>query len=269
MGVVDFGGSDAPMTDEEIAKAGGDVLHVPTVLGAVAVVFNLSGIHSLKMDARTLAGIYLGKINKWDDDAIAALNPGINLPNKDILVARRSDGSGTTFIFSAYLSKVSLDWASRVGAGKSLSWPVGVGGKGNAGVAGVVKSKDGAIGYVELSYAVTNKLAMVALKNKSGNFVLPANESTTAAAAGAIAKMPKDFRVDLTNAAGANSYPIIGLTWLLVHKKQANAEKGKALVGFLKWALTSGQQYAPELYYSPLPDGLRSKVLAAVEAIRF
>ena len=267
--ITDFGASDAAMTDDEMNKAGGDVLHVPTVMGPVALTYNLPGISEIKLDADTLAGIYLGEITKWNDDAIASLNPGVALPDRNILTVHRSDGSGTTNIFSNYLAKVSIKWASRVGAGKSLSWPVGVGGKGNSGVAGVVKTNVGAIGYVELSYAMTNNFPTMPLKNREGKFVKPSIDSTVAAAAGAVKKIPADFRADLTNAPGDDSYPIVGLTWLLVRKTQSNPEKGRALVDFLEWALTDGQKYAPELYYAPLPTGLRDKVLAAVGKVSY
>ena len=266
---VDFGASDAPMTNGEIAKAGGDVLHIPTVMGAVAISYNLPGISELNLDADALADIFLGKIKKWNDETISTLNPGINLPDKSILVAHRSDGSGTTSIFSNYLAKVSSDWASQVGAGKALSWPEGVGGKGNEGVTGVIKVHEGAIGYIELSYAMSNNLPVVALKNRAGKFVKPTIASTSAAAAGALKKMPGDFRADITNAAGADSYPISGMTWILAHKQQKDPEKGKALVDFLNWALTTGQQYAEPLLYAPLPESLRAKILVTVKSIRY
>ncbi len=268
-GTVDFGASDAPMTNSEIAKAGGDVLHIPTVMGAVAISYNLPGVSELKFDADVLADIFLGKIKKWNNEAITALNPGVNLPDKNILVAHRSDGSGTTAIFSSYLAKVSSAWASQVGAGKALSWPVGVGGKGNEGVTGVIKVNQGAIGYIELSYAISNNLPVVALKNRVGKFVKPTIASTSAAAAGALKKMPSDFRVDITNAAGAGAYPISGMTWLLVHKQQKDAAKGKALVDFLRWSLTTGQKDAEPLLYAPLPANLRAKILDAVKSINY
>ncbi|OGC23274.1 phosphate ABC transporter substrate-binding protein PstS [candidate division WOR-1 bacterium RIFOXYB2_FULL_42_35] len=267
-GITDFGGSDAPMTDKQINSAGGDVLHIPTVMGAVAVSYNLSGVGSLNLDADTLAGIFLGKIKKWNQ-------VDSSFPDKDIIVCHRSDGSGTTDIFTSYLAKVSLDWASKVGAGNAVAWPVGLGGKGNAGVAGLIKVNDGSIGYVELSYAIENKLTVAALKNKAGIYVVPSLDSTSAAADGALnSKKVKqliasgDFRLDLTNALGARSYPIVGMTWLLVHKKQADAKKGQALVDYLKWVLNDGQQYAPELLYAPLPQNIKSKVLAVVEGIK-
>ncbi|MFA5113356.1 MAG: phosphate ABC transporter substrate-binding protein PstS [Candidatus Margulisiibacteriota bacterium] len=265
-GVVDFGGTDAPMTDAEIKSAGGDVLHIPTVMGAVAVVYN-AGFEGLKLDGDTLAAIFLSEIKKWNDPAIVELNPGLSLPDKSIKVVHRSDSSGTTDIFTNYLAKVSTAWAAKVGAGKSVSWPAGVGGKGNPGVAGAVKNNGGAIGYVELAYAETNNLAVAAMKNRSGNYIKPSVDGTTAAAAGGIGKIPADFRGELLNQKGANSYPICGFTWLVVHQQQGNAEKGEALKSFLRWAMADGQRYAKELYYAPLPDQLITKVLAAVEGI--
>lgn len=268
-GITDFGGTDDPMTDEDIKSAGADVLHIPTVMGAVAVSYNLPGIAGIKLDADTLSKIFLGEIRKWNDSRIAAINPGIVFPDKNITVAHRSDGSGTTAIFSSYMAKVSSVWAAKVGKGKSLNWPVGVGGKGNSGVAGIIKMNEGAVGYVELSYAITNNLPVASLKNRSGNFVEPTLDSTAAAAAGVLNKMPSDFRMDLTNASGRDSYPIVGLTWLIVRKNQANHEKGEALASFLKWAVTSGQKYAGELLYAPLPAGLQNKVLAVIESIKY
>jgi phosphate transport system substrate-binding protein len=265
-GVVDFGASDAPMTDSEIDKAGGDIVHIPTVAGAIAVVYN-AGFADLRLDGETLAGIFLGEIKKWNDAQIAELNPGINLPDKEIKVAHRSDSSGTTDIFTGYLAKVDSRWAAKVGAGKSVAWPVGVGGKGNPGVAGAVKNNDGSIGYVELAYAETNNLASAKLKNKAGVFVAPSVDGTTAAMAGGLKKIPADFRGEILNQKGSAAYPICGMTWLLVHKNQANAEKGTELKAFLKWALTDGQRSAKELYYARLPDQLVTKVLAVVEGI--
>ena len=266
-GVVDFGASDAPMTDDELQKAGGDVLHIPTVAGAIAVVYN-AGIDGLRLDGETLAGIFLGEIKKWNDDKIAELNPGLNLPDKNIVVAHRSDASGTTDIFTNYLANVSTTWAAKVGAGKSVAWPVGVGGKGNPGVAGAVKNNDGSIGYVELAYAETNNLSSAKMKNKAGVFVSPSVDGTTSAMAGGLKKIPPDFRGEILNQKGSSTYPICGMTWLLVHKNQSNAEKGTALKDFLKWALTDGQKSAAGLYYAPLPDSLRTKVLAAVDSIQ-
>ncbi|MFA4905090.1 MAG: phosphate ABC transporter substrate-binding protein PstS [Candidatus Margulisiibacteriota bacterium] len=268
-GTVDFGASDAALTNEQIAQAGGDVLHIPTVMGAVAISYNLPGVPELRLDSAVLADIFLGKIKKWNDGAIAELNPGVNLPDKSILVAHRSDGSGTTSIFSTYLAKVSSAWASKVGAGTALSWPAGVGGKGNEGVTGVIKVNPGAIGYIELSYAITNKLPVVTMKNRAGKFVKPSLATTSAAAAGALRKMPGDFRADITNAAGADSYPICGMTWILAHQQQKDAEKGKALVDFLTWSLTTGQKYAEPLLYAPLPETLQARVMDAVKSINY
>jgi phosphate transport system substrate-binding protein len=274
-GITDYGGSDAAMSDKQINKAGGDVLHIPTCMGAVAVVYNLPGVKGLKLDAETLVDIFMGKIKNWKSPAIVALNKGANLPDLPIIVAHRSDGSGTTSIFTGYLAKVSLAWASEVGAGKAIAWPTGLGGKGNAGVAGLVKVNKGSVGYVNLSYAITNDLPVVALKNKAGKFVAPALDSTSAAASGALqsSKLKKmvsagDFRLDLNNAPGADAYPIVGMTWLLVHKNQKNAGKGESLVKYLKWALSDGQQYASELLYAPLPKNVRAKVLEAVDSIK-
>jgi phosphate transport system substrate-binding protein len=265
-GVVDFGASDAPMSNDEISKAGGDVLHIPTVAGAIAVVYN-AGFDGLRLDGETLADIFLGNIKRWNDDKIAEQNPGINLPDKKIVVAHRSDASGTTDIFTNYLAKVSSDWASKVGAGKSVSWPVGVGGKGNPGVASAVKNNDGAIGYVELAYAETNNLSAAKMKNKSGSYVSPSVDGTTAAMAGGLKKIPADFRGEILDQKGGSAYPICGMTWLLVHKNQSNPDKGSALKDFLKWALTDGQKSADTLYYAPLPSSLASKVLAAIDSI--
>jgi phosphate transport system substrate-binding protein len=266
-GVVDFGASDAPMTDAEIKGAGGDVLHIPTVAGAVAVVYNL-GEEGIKLDGQTLARIFMGEITSWDDEQIAKLNPDLRLPKRKIVVVHRSDSSGTTDIFTNYLTKVSARWAAKVGAGKSVAWPTGIGGKGNPGVAGVVKNTVGSIGYVELAYAETNKLPVVAIKNKSGKFVLPSVEGATAAMKGGLKNLPSDFRGEILNQPGADVYPICGLTWLLVHQNQVNEEKKEALKSFLRWAVTDGQKYAAQLFYSPLPEDLRTKVLSTIDSIR-
>ena len=265
-GVVDFGASDAFMSEKEIDAAGGDVLHIPTVMGSVAIVYNLP-VSGIKLDPRALAGIYLGKITNWNDPDISELNPGKSLPNKKITVVHRSDGSGTTSIFTNYLAKVSSDWASKVGADKSVAWPAGLGGKGNFGVAGVVKQIDGAIGYVELAYARENKMNYASIKNRAGNFVDPGIEATSAAAVSGLKKIPSDFRVDMTNMPGNDSYPIVGMTWLLVHKNQKNAEKGEAIKKMLLWCMDKGQKYAANLYYAPLPEALIGKVKAKINAI--
>lgn len=257
-GTVDFGASDAPMTNDQInqfkSKQGTDILHLPTVMGAVVITYNLPQTgKGLKLTPEVLSGIYLGQITKWNDTKITSINKGLNLPNKAIFVAHRSDGSGTTNIFSGYLSKVSDTWKSKVGQGTSVNWPVGLGGKGNEGVAGLVKQTEGSIGYVELAYAVQNKLLYALLKNKAGNFVEPTFDAVSAAAAGFLKNMPEDLRVEITNADGKNSYPICGFTWLLIKKDMKDKAKAKAIADFLKWAVSEGQKYAKDLYYAPLP----------------
>ncbi len=256
---VDFGGSDAPMTDEEMAKLSGPVFHIPTVLGAVVITYNLpEATKPLNLTGDVVANIFLGKITKWNAPEIAALNKGVKLPAQDILVAHRTDGSGTTYIFSDYLSDVSSAWKSGPGKGKELKWPVGLGGKGNDGVTGLVKQTPGSIGYVELAYARQNKLPFAAIKNASGEFILPSIESTTAAGAGVASKLPAntDFRVSLVNAAGKGAYPISSMTFILLYQNQADAAKGKKLVDFLKWAIHDGQAAAAGLDYAPLPKNV-------------
>ncbi len=262
-GTVDFGASDAPLTDEEWAKAS-DAVHIPTVLGAVVITFN-APVQGLKLTPEVLADIYLGKITRWNDKALAAVNPGLKLPDTDISVMHRADGSGTTNIFTDYLSKVSPEWKAKVGQGKSVKWPVGLGGKGNEGVTGLVKQTPGAIGYVELAYAVQNKLPMAALKNKAGVFVTPSIESTSAAAAGI--PMPADYRVSVTDAEGKDSYPIASFTYLLVHKDAKDGAKGKALVEFLWWAVHDGQKFAGALDYAPLPRAVVEKVSKTIQSL--
>lgn len=262
---VDFGATDAPMTDAELAKAPG-VLHLPTVLGAVAVVYNLAGVPAgLKLPGDVLADVFLGRVTRWSDPRIAAANPGAKLPDGPIAVVHRSDGSGTTAVFTDYLAKVSPDWKAKVGAGKSVKWPAGLGGKGNEGVTGLVKSTPGAIGYVELAYATQNKLPTAALRNADGAFVQPSIASTTAAAAGA--QVPADFRVSITNAKGKDAYPIAAFTYLLVYKEQADAQKGRALANFLWWAIHDGQKLAAPLDYAPLPAPVVKQVEAALKTI--
>jgi len=263
---VDFGASDGPMSDDNLSKAPGKLIHIPTVAGAVVISYNLPGNPSLKLDGETIAGIYLGNIKKWNDAKITALNSGTTLPDQDIVVVHRSDGSGTSFIFTDYLSKVSADWKSKVGSNTSVSWPTGIGGKGNEGVSGQVKQTEGAIGYVELIYAIQNKMPYAELKNADGNFVKPTLESVTAAMS--TAQIPDDFRFSMTNATGAQSYPIAGATWLLVYEQQKDAAKGKKLVEFLKWALSKGEDMAKQLDYAPLPDELRDRVLKRVDEIK-
>src|SRR4051812_41398729 len=242
---VDFGATDAPMSDAELAKAkGGPVLHIPTVLGAVVIIYNVPGLaQPLKLTGEAIAAIYQGQITRWNDARIATLNPGITLPATDILVVHRSDGSGTSYVFTDYLAKVSPAWATKPGKGKEVQWPVGLGAKGNEGVAGQVKQTPGAIGYAELAYATQNKLATATLKNASGEFVAPSIASVTAAAAAAAGSLPAttDYRVSIVNAKGAGAYPISSFTWILAYSKQADGAKGKKLTDFLRWALTDGQ----------------------------
>ena len=269
---VDFGGTDAPMSDAELAKAkGGAVLHIPMVLGAVVVTYNLPELKNpLKLTGEVIAAIYQGQITKWNDARIAALNPSTNLPLTDILVVHRSDGSGTTFVFTDYLAAVSPAWASKPGKGKEVQWPVGLGAKGNDGVAGQVKQTPGAIGYVELAYANQNKLSVATLKNGAGQFVSPSIASVTAAAASAVAALPAgtDYRISVVNAPGAGAYPISSFTWILAYQKQTDAAKGKKLVDFLRWALSDGQALAAPLDYAPLPEALRAQLLQRVQSIQ-
>jgi len=260
---VDFGASDAPLSEEELAKAPG-VLHIPTVLGAVVVTYNAS-IDGLKLTPATLSGIFMGKITKWNDPALAKDNPGAKLPDTAVTVAHRSDGSGTTYVFTDYLAKVSPEWKSTVGAGKSVKWPVGLGAKGNEGVTGLVKGTPGAIGYVELAYANQNKLPTAALKNHDGAFVKPSLEATSEAAAGV--EMPDDFRVSITNASGKSAYPIAAFTYLLVYKDQGDKAKGEALINFLWWAVHDGQTAAAPLDYAPLPKAVVTKVDKKLQAM--
>lgn len=263
---VDFGASDGPMSDDNLSKAPGKILHIPTVAGAVVMTYNLPGNPALKLDGNTIAGIFLGEIKKWKDSKIAALNSGVTLPDQDIVVVHRSDGSGTTFIFTDYLSKISSEWKSKAGNNTSVNWPTGLGGKGNEGVSGQVKQTPGAIGYVELIYAIQNKMPYADLKNADGAFVKATLESVTAAMA--TAQIPDDFRFSITNAPGKDSYPIAGATWLLVYQQQKDAAKGKKIVEFLKWALTKGEQMVKDLNYAPLPDELRDRVLKRVDEIK-
>jgi phosphate transport system substrate-binding protein len=263
-GTIDFGASDAAMKDDQIAKAP-DVVHIPTVLGAVVVAYNAPGMKNLRFSGETLANIFLGKITKWNDPAISADNPGLKMPDQAIVIARRSDGSGTNAIFTDYLAKVSPEFKSKVGSGTSVNWPVGLGGKGNDGVTALVKSTPGSIGYVELAYAIQQKLTVAELKNKDGNWVKASIESTTAAAAGV--EMPADYRVSITNAAGKDSYPIAGFTWLLVHKDSKDPAKGKAIVNFLRWALNDGEKLATPLDYAPLPREVQDRVLKTIDTL--
>ena len=251
-GTVDFGASDTPMTDSELQGArGGKVLHFPSVMGGVVAIYNLPGGPKLNFSQATLAGIFLGKIDRWSHPALVKDNPDASLPDAPIVVVHRSDGSGTSYVFTDFLSKVSLDWKSQVGTGKSINWPVGLGGKGNEGVAGLVKQTPNAIGYVELGYATNNHLPFGRVQSREGQFVDCTAATITRAAAGA--KIPKDFRVSITNALGAEAYPISTFTWLLVYQKQENPETAKSLTAFLRWMLGDGQQFAEPLGYAPLP----------------
>jgi len=253
-GTVDFGASDAPLSDKELKEMPGKVLHLPMVAGAVAVVYNIPGVQSgLRLTGDVIADIFLGNVKRWNDKRIASLNPGVSLPNLPIAVVHRSDGSGTSHLFTSYLSAVSRAWAVRVGAGKAVNWPAGIGGKGNDGVAGIVKQTPGGIGYVELAYATQNKLAYAHLRNRAGKFVEPSLASTTAAAAGAVKEMQKDVRFSIVNAGGDTAYPIAGFTYLLVYQRQSSADTGRTLVDFLDWAVHDGQRHAAPLLYAPLP----------------
>ncbi len=268
-GTVDFGASDGPMTDQQLAEAKTKILHFPTVLGAVVPSYNIAGVtQALKFTGPVLADIFLGKITKWNDPAITKLNPGVKLPAEDIVVLHRSDGSGTTYVWTDYLSKVSEPWKSKVGRNTSVNWPVGLGGKGNEGVAGLLKQTPSSIGYVELIYAIQNKIPYGVVQNAAGSFIKADLSTVTEAAAGAAKNMPADFRVSITNAPGANAYPISGFTWLLVPEKPADARKGAMLVGFLRWMLTDGQKMVEALSYAPLPKEVVAKEIDAIKQIQ-
>ncbi|HEX8071878.1 MAG TPA: phosphate ABC transporter substrate-binding protein PstS [Pyrinomonadaceae bacterium] len=265
---VDFGASDAPMSDQDLKKAPAEILHVPTVLGAVVVTYNLPGnTQPLRFAPGVLADIFLGRIKRWDDPRIKADNPTATLPAADISVVHRSDGSGTTAVFTDYLAKVSPDWKQKPGTGKSVDWPVGLGAKGNEGVTGQIKQTPHTLGYVELAYAVQNKLPVAELKNHAGNFVAPTLDAVTAAAAESVAQMPDDLRVSITDAAGASAYPIASYTYVLVYREQKDAAKGKALVDFLWWGIHDGERYARDLQYAPLPPQVAQKAEAKLKAI--
>ena len=279
-GTVDFGASDGPMTEEQLAATKVPILHLPTVLGAVVPTFNLAGVETLRFTPEILAGIFLGKVTRWDDPAIVLANPGVKLPAQAIVPVHRSDGSGTTYVFTDYLTKVSPEWASTAGKGTAVNWPVGIGGKGspewaktvgrntavawpvglggkgNEGVTGLIKQTPNSIGYIELVYAVQNKLPVCAVRNRSGRFVEASLDSITAAAASAASNMPADFRVSITDAAAADAYPIASFTWLLVPTRIKDAEKGRAMKDFLAWMLVDGQKLAPALQYAPLPEAV-------------
>jgi phosphate transport system substrate-binding protein len=268
-GTVDFGATDGPMTDEQLAEAKVKILHFPTVIGAVVPIYNVPGLaQELKFTAAAVAGIFAGTVKKWNDPAIASANAGITLPAADIVVVHRSDGSGTTYVWTDYLSKVNDAWKSKVGRNTSVNWPVGLGGKGNEGVTGLVKQTPNSIGYVELVYALQNTIAYGAVQNSSGAFVKADLASVTAAAAAASANMPADFRVSITNPAGAAAYPIASFTWLLVPAQIADAAKGKVIVDFLQWMLGDGQPMAAQLGYAPLPPEVVAKEREAIALVR-
>lgn len=265
---VDFGASDGPMTDEQLSQAKTKILHIPTVMGAVVPAYNVPGVSTeLKLTPEALAGIFLGKITTWNDPAIAKANPGVSLPNQTIIVVHRSDGSGTTYIFTDYLSKVSSEWANGPGKGTSVKWPVGLGGKGNEGVAGMIRQMQGGIGYIELIYAVQNKIDYGLVKNAAGTFVKASLESVTAAAA-SLKSMPADFRVSITNAPGKDAYPISSFTWLLIPEKSKEAAKGKILADFLTWMVDDGQKMTAELTYAPLPGSVAEKVKGTIKLVQ-
>jgi phosphate transport system substrate-binding protein len=266
-GTVDFGASDGPMTDEQLAQSKTKILHIPTVLGAVVPAYNVPGISGeIKFTPEALAGIFLGKITNWNDPALTKVNPGVNFPNQPIIVIYRSDGSGTTFIFTDYLSKISKDWGNAVGKGTSVKWQIGMGGKGNEGVAGQIRQLQGSIGYVELIYAVQNKITYGSVKNAAGTFVKASLDGVTEAAA-SVKTMPADFRVSITNAPGKTAYPISSFTWLLIPAQSKDPKKGKIIVDFLNWMLSDGQKMTNELSYAPLPQSVVEKVKATVGQI--
>jgi phosphate transport system substrate-binding protein len=271
-GTVDFGASDMPMTDEQLKEATDKqktkILNIPTVLGAVVPAYNIPGFSGeLKFTPEALAGIFLGRVTKWNDKAIASANPGAALPDKDIIVIHRSDGSGTSFIWTDYLSKVSNDWKSQVGSGTSVKWPIGLGGKNNEGVAGLIRQMQGSIGYVELIYALQNNITYGSVKNSSGVFLKGSLDGVTAAAASA-PKMPADFRVSITNAPGKDAYPISSFTWLLIPAQSKDAAKGKILADFLTWMVGDGQKMTAALSYAPLPDNVIAKVKEAIKQVK-
>jgi len=266
-GLVDFGASDGPMNDEQLAASKVKLIHIPTVLGAVVPIFNVPGVSELRFSPGSLADIYLGKITEWNDPRIAKDNPGASLPDKKIIVVHRSDGSGTTYIFTDYLSKVSKDWAGGPGKSTAVSWPVGVSGAQNAGVAGLVRQLPGAIGYVELIYALQNHISYGAMQNASGNWLKASIDGVTEAAA-SVKQMPADYRVSITDAPGANAYPISSFTWLLIPAHSADPAKAKVLKDMLSWIITSGEGEASSLSYAPLPKTVADKVLQTVYSLQ-
>ena len=265
---VEFGASDGPMTDEQLSQAKVKILHIPTVLGADVPAYNIPGVTAeLKFTPQALADIFLGNITSWNDPAIAKVNPGVNLPNQPIIVIHRSDGSGTTYIWTDYLSKVSSEWQNQVGKGTSVKWPVGLGGKGNEGVAGQIRQLQGSIGYVELIYAVQNNITYGSVKNVAGNFVKASLESVTEAAA-SVKSMPADYRVSITNAPGKTAYPVASFTWLLVPVKAKDPKKGKVLSDFLTWMVNDGQKMTTQLAYAPLPESVAEKVKTTIKQVQ-
>jgi phosphate transport system substrate-binding protein len=267
-GTVDFGATDGPMTDEQLAQAKIKILHIPTVLGADVPAYNIPGVsEELKFTPELLANIFLGKITSWNDAAVAKANPGVNLPNQPIIVIHRSDGSGTTYIWTDYLSKVSTDWKNQAGKGTSVKWPVGLGGKGNEGVAGMIRQMQGSIGYVELIYAVQNHIAYGSVKNAGGQFVKASLESVTAAAA-SVKSMPADFRVSITNAPGKDAYPIASFTWLLIPTPSKDPAKRKIMADFLNWMVDDGQKMTADLSYAPLPESVVAKVKETIKQVK-
>ncbi len=272
-GTVDWGASDAPLTDEQMRladSAHGPLIHVPETLGAVVIAYNIPGVSgTLRFDGETIANIYLGKITMWNDESIKKLNPNVDLPNAQIIVVHRADGSGTTYIFSDYLSKVSSEWKDKVGKSTSLNWPVGIGGKGNEGVSGQVSNTAGTIGYVELIYALQNNILFADLKNAEGVFVHPSISGVTEALANAAKTLPEDLRFSITNAPGKDSYPISSATWLLIYKNQTDPVKGKAVVSFMKWAVTEGQQFSTALDYAPLPKNIQKLDVEKLKMVNY
>jgi phosphate transport system substrate-binding protein len=267
-GTVDFGASDMPMTDKQLQESKAKILNIPSVLGADVPAYNVPGVTGeVRFTPEALAGIFLGKISKWNDQAITSANPGVNFPDRDIIVVHRSEGSGTTFIWTDYLSKVSPEWKSQVGSDTSVKWPVGMGGKGNEGVSGFIRQLPGSIGYIELIYAIQNNISYGSVRNPAGVFVKASLESVSAAAASS-PKMPADFRVSITNAPGKDAYPISSFTWLLIPAQSKDAAKGKILADFLSWMVADGQKMTSALAYAPLPDNVAAKVKEAIKQVK-
>lgn len=265
---VDFGASDAPVNDEQLKQMPGPIFHFPSVMGAVVLAYNLPDVkQKIRLTGTVIADIFLGKVVKWSDPEITQLNPGVTLPDDPIVTCHRSDGSGTTYIFADYLSKVSPEWAKKVGKGTSLKWPVGLGGKGNEGVTGLVQQTPGALGYVELIYALKNNIPFATVRNHDGNWVDASLGGVTAAAAGAASNMPADFRVSITDSSGPDAYPISSFTYLLIYKNERDKAKGEAIVKFLKWALTDGQKFAAPLEYGSLPQIVVDKEIAQISQV--